>query len=562
MDKFYPPNFIGYIPLPDGKPAAGGTLIACRTGTDILAPIYDENGVRIDGSALQIDSHGQAHFLLDPEITYRIKIIMPPNDILQPTAVYDNVRVASGGGGGGMENPMTAEGDMIKGGPSGAPERMAIGPEDSLLQSDGDSPEWRESIIVAGTMAIANRDGASNALSVEAGDLDVAEGNIYAKGNIRTSQGDMRCLGNIVSQEGTISATDGDVTAGGVVTGAGGVVSGANVQAVGYGLFGDGIIISKATAPASPSAGQVYYNTTDGKLYCYDGAQWNEVGAGGGGGMTNPMDGVGQMIYGFTGGTPYKLSAPSDNQQVMGVTTMGLGSVPDWKPAGNILVKALAQKYDGSSSGFTKGSIIYGGDDILVGEAGVKNKAEAMVLPIGTEGQALFVDSSGVPAWKNLPATMQENFSLLNSTNDYDTSSRNNRIFASKCVSNFTAKRTKLGFFHKSGTLGSVLLGIYDNSGNLLAQTAPFTPDSSTLEQVCWEDTLASFQMIAGEEYWFVAYFTENNWQLNIDALGMEKSSAFDVNFIASASANALTALPATLPAMTYETLAFYVAAK
>ena len=87
MDKFYPPNFIGYIPLPDGKPAAGGTIIACRTGTDILAPIYDENGTRIDGSACPVDSNGQAHFLLDPKITYRLKIIMPPDDILQPTAV-------------------------------------------------------------------------------------------------------------------------------------------------------------------------------------------------------------------------------------------------------------------------------------------------------------------------------------------------------------------------------------------------------------------------------------------------------------------------------------------
>jgi hypothetical protein len=560
MDKFYPPNFIGYIPLPDGKPAAGGTLIACRTGTDILAPIYDENGIRIDGSALQIDSHGQAHFLLDPEITYRIKIIMPPNDILQPTAVYDNVRVASGGGGGGMENPMTAEGDMIKGGPSGAPERMAIGPEDSLLQSDGDSPEWRESIVVAGTMTIANRDGAATALSVAAGNFDVADGNVYAKGNIRSSQGDMRCLGNIVSQEGNITATEGDVTAGGVVTGVGGVVSGDKVQAVGYGQFGNGIIISKDSAPASPSAGQVYYNTTDGKLYCYDGAQWNEVGAGGGGGMTNPMDGFGQMIVGAVSGTPTKLSAPS-GEDYLGVSVSPYGPYPTWRYAGNLLCKGLAQTATGSASGFTKGDIIYGGDALAA--AGDLTGATAYNrLPIGNEGQALFVDSSGVPAWKNLPATMQENFSLLDSTNNFATTNKNNRIYASKVVSNFTAKRAKLGFFHKAGTLGNVLLGVYDNSGALIAATALFNPGNDSVEQVCWEDTLSSFQMIAGEEYWFVAYFTENNWQLNIDALGMEKSSAFDVNFIGSAVANALTELPATLPTLTYETLAFYIAAK
>ena len=277
--------------------------------------------------------------------------------------------------------------------------------------------------------------------------------------------------------------------------------------------------------------------------------------------MANPMDGFGQMIVGASSGTPTKLSAPSV-EDYLGVVVSPYGPYPTWRYAGNLLCKGLAQTATGSASGFTKGDIIYGGA-VLAAAGDLTGATAYNRLPIGNEGQALFVDSSGVPAWKNLPATMQENFSLLNSTNDYDTSTRNNRIFASKCVSNFTATRTKLGFFHKSGTLGSVLLGIYDNSGNLLAQTAAFTPGADSLEQVCWEDTLTEFQMVAGEEYWLVIYFTENNWQLNIDALGMEKSSAFDVNFIGSVVAAAgLAALPATLPSMTYETLAFYIAAK
>lgn len=112
--------------------------------------------------------------------------------------------------------------------------------------------------------------------------------------------------------------------------------------------------------------------------------------------------------------------------------------------------------------------------------------------------------------------------------------------------------------------IGKVLqwVGLIAGQHIIIAQTAAFSPTAATEDKVCWEDALAEFQMTAGEEYWFVAYFTEDGWQLNIDALGMEKSSAFDVNFIGSTAANALTELPATLPTLTFETLAFYVAAK
>lgn len=672
MDKFYPPNFIGYIPLPDGRPAAGGTIIACRTGTDILAPIYDENGVRIDGSALQIDSHGQAHFLLDPAITYRLKIIMPPDDILQPTAVYDNVRVANVSIEG-MENPMASIGDMIVGGANGAPERLStdgalegyalkltrdgngnlvqnwapegggdyiplsgtevghpvVGPIElvwgdshSYLRADGVTlvggnpvPDWRvvspavdANILfntpcgyfrispnwcgiqsysttpifiksVAGKIEIKSEEAYTDVIGSfslsDTGSSDRRVNAILASGNVTSIISSSSASHALLTADAVQKLIElnnpmtaiGDV----IIGGTGGAPTRLALGANGRILTSDGTTAGwkepdgKVRTNVSDTAPDYLENTLEagtGISIALSGRKLVFSVTGGGGGMVNPMDDVGQMIFGFIGGAPYKLSAPSDNQQVMGVAPTGQGNVPDWKPAGNILVKALAQKYDGSSSGFTKGSIIYGGDNISVGEAGVLNKAEAKVLPIGTEDQALFVDSSGVPAWKNLPATMQENYALLDSTSNFATTNKSNRIYASKVVSNFTAKRAKLGFFHKAGTLGNVLLGVYDNSGALMAATALFTPGNDSLEQVCWEDTLSSFQMIAGEEYWFVAYFTENNWQLNIDALGMEKSSAFDVNFIGSAVANALTVLPATLPTLTYETLAFYIAAK
>ena len=32
-----------------------------------------------------------------------------------------------------------------------------------------------------------------------------------------------------------------------------------------------------ATAPSNPQEGQIYYNSTDNKLYFYDGANWNDA---------------------------------------------------------------------------------------------------------------------------------------------------------------------------------------------------------------------------------------------------------------------------------------------
>ena len=123
MDKFYPPYFPCYIPLPNGKPAAGGKLYAYFTGTDNLAPLYAEDGTILVGSVADIDSSGQVHVLLDPAITYRLKVV-PPVGSQMPDQIYDNVRVANGTIVG-MENPMIDQGDMIVGAAAGVPVRLA-----------------------------------------------------------------------------------------------------------------------------------------------------------------------------------------------------------------------------------------------------------------------------------------------------------------------------------------------------------------------------------------------------------------------------------------------------
>ena len=53
----------------------------------------------------------------------------------------------------GMTNPMTAVGDMIRGGAAGAPQVLVVGPTGYVLRSAGGNPEWRE-LSAASTNAL------------------------------------------------------------------------------------------------------------------------------------------------------------------------------------------------------------------------------------------------------------------------------------------------------------------------------------------------------------------------------------------------------------------------
>jgi len=56
-------------------------------------------------------------------------------------------------------------------------------------------------------------------------------------------------------------------------------------------------ITSSTTAPTSPTAGQTYYNTTDNKLYYYDGTSWNTVATATSGTTSPSSPVVGQTYY-------------------------------------------------------------------------------------------------------------------------------------------------------------------------------------------------------------------------------------------------------------------------
>lgn len=230
MDKFYPPYFPCYIPLPNGKPAAGGKLYAYYTGTDNLAPLYAEDGTILVGSVEDIDSSGQVHVLLDPAITYRLKVV-PPVGSQMPDQIYDNVRVANGTIVG-MENPMTEQGDMIVGGAAGAPIRLAHPGGIRFLRAAvvsgiGKVLQWVG--LTAGQHITITHDVAGTTISaddqdgdhkVKAGAADNAPGVLYDKiGSITAPNGYIRKQlhtdvdGNQTLRLGidATSATDGQV---------------------------------------------------------------------------------------------------------------------------------------------------------------------------------------------------------------------------------------------------------------------------------------------------------------------------------------------------------------
>lgn len=113
MAKYYAPNFSGLLPLFDGKSAAGGKLYAYRAGSSIPAPLFDEDGVEL-GSWVSIDSNGCADFLLDSALSYKL---IAKDALGAVVGEWDNVKATNAPGG--MDNPMTAPGDLIVGGTGG-----------------------------------------------------------------------------------------------------------------------------------------------------------------------------------------------------------------------------------------------------------------------------------------------------------------------------------------------------------------------------------------------------------------------------------------------------------
>ncbi len=136
----YPSCFRQQFTDSNGKPIASGTLEFYRAGTSIPLPAYTIDGVSL-GDTVSLDIMGSAEFALDDAETYDICLYDKYDHLID---TYNKVTASGeGGGGSGMINPMTDNGDVIIGGAHGEPQRLNIGVSGQVLTVSSGAPAWK-----------------------------------------------------------------------------------------------------------------------------------------------------------------------------------------------------------------------------------------------------------------------------------------------------------------------------------------------------------------------------------------------------------------------------------
>lgn len=117
-----------------GEPCASGELRFYQTGTDIPQGVATFDGTPL-GSVIRLDDDGrpESDFRFYTDKIYRV-VLKDADGVVVKT--IDGVAIPEGEGGG-MYNPMAAEGDLIVGSTDGEPARLGVGSAGEVLTSDG-----------------------------------------------------------------------------------------------------------------------------------------------------------------------------------------------------------------------------------------------------------------------------------------------------------------------------------------------------------------------------------------------------------------------------------------
>lgn len=414
-----------------------------------------------------------------------------------------------------MSNPMTAAGDIIVGGTSGAPSRLAQGTQGQVLKVGASGLEW------------ANESGGGAVQSVsDTNSIDLSldgNGDLTADLKIDTST-----PGNVqlsISSDGLKGSFDETVKA----------LSGDNPVVVDYNSS-DEYTVSLAVS-----------NKPGNKVEIVDDQGQDSPGIYV---PTPELDGVittaGDLIVGGASGVPEALSAGAEGK-VLKITS----GVPAW----------------GDDIGFANPMTNFG--DIIFGGQVFSGTATPLRLGPGTIGQILGLEAIPTfgmkPKWVDFPGTCQENFNICLSTKKENLTSNPNKLYAAKFISHETAKRTKLGFYHCTGIQGIVMMGIYDKLGNLIGQTGPHSFATEPDEEMLWYDVETPFTVTAGEEYWFVFWggVAQGEYNMSLTVLQHDITQNFDPYIVGSCSyTSSKTTLPSTIPSLQYETTMCYMAVK
>jgi hypothetical protein len=146
-----------------------------------------------------------------------------------------------------------------------------------------------------------------------------------------------------------------------------------------------------AAAPATPAAGHVVmYAKTDKKLYQKDDAGLETV-LGGGGGMTNPMTTIGDLIVAGSAGAPGRFAAVATGAVL---ASGGVGAAPTWNVAPTVMGLTV--------SGLTAGSMVFAGTSGVLSQDNANlffddanNNLRLFGGGIGTSGQGVLALGPG-----------------------------------------------------------------------------------------------------------------------------------------------------------------------
>jgi len=182
-------------------------------------------------------------------------------------------------------------------------------------------------------------------------------------------------------------------------------------------LPSSGSSTTSPTAPATASTGDTYYNTTDGRIYVYNGTSWETVGSGG----TTPSGSTfptaaneGDTYYNTTDNALYIYNGTSwetvgaDDQTATEVavtpnSTIGLSS----SNVQSALEELQGEITTAASGGMT--SVVHDtsltGNGVIGNELGIADNGVSLAkISDGGASQVLTTDDSGNPQWQDISA--------------------------------------------------------------------------------------------------------------------------------------------------------------
>lgn len=325
------------ITLPDSPPAMGTALTYDGTNY-VWAPTSSATGDVVgpassnDGALAQFD--GVTGKLIK-ESSIETGYLIPTSIV--PVAEGDNIYLATKYNSAGASGQIFVQtGNPVNPGDSSGDITIGTGTADS-------APSGDIALITGGAIGVGGDTGgitiASSNTSNVSGSIQLSTG---TSGAAAGGGAVLVSTGNIVENSQTANRVN-------ISTGSAGTLSGRINLTTGNGTDGSGdinlntgtgsdptvqgrVVLNSRSVrlpvqtsdPAGSEEGDAYYNSTDDTIYTFDGAVWN---ASGGGGFTNPMTSVGDLIYGGTAGAPQRL--PVGTQGGILTVTDNLGTI-DW----------------------------------------------------------------------------------------------------------------------------------------------------------------------------------------------------------------------------------------